>query len=271
MKKSVVLLTTTSMLLSAPTWAHRTWIKPDTTVVSKEDSWVAFDAAISNEIFGFDHHAMRLDRVKAIAPNGEQIPLQHTHTGKYRSVFDLQLSQQGTYKVAFNSESLRASWTNPEGEKKYWPGRGEIGSLSEFEKQVPKDAANLIVSNVYNRVETFVTAGAPTNTVLEETGKGVELVPITHPNDLYAGEQAQFKIHLNGQPAIGAEVEVIPAGMRYRDQQNEITTRSDSEGVISITWPHAGQYFMEVRYSDMQGEYPAEKRQAGYSAVFEVL
>lgn len=271
MNKSIVFVALSSLLISAPSWAHRAWIKPDTTVVSKEDSWVAFDAAISNDIFGFDHHAMRLDMLSAYAPNGEQIPLQNTHTGKYRSVFDLQLNQQGTYKVAFASESLRASWVNSEGEKQYWPGRGQVASLSDFSEQVPKDADDLMVSHVYRRMETFVTAGAPSREVLQPSGQGVELITHTHPNDLYAGETAELSVHLNGEPIEGATIEVIPAGMRYRDQQNEIKTTTSSDGSFSINWPHAGQYFMEINYSDDQGVAPASQRRAGYSAVFEVL
>ncbi|WP_258079450.1 DUF4198 domain-containing protein, partial [Xanthomonas arboricola] len=43
------------------------------------------------------------------------------------------------------------------------------------------------VSQSFNRVETFVTRGAPTTTVFKPAGKGIELVPVTHPNDLVAG------------------------------------------------------------------------------------
>ncbi|RUO37994.1 DUF4198 domain-containing protein [Aliidiomarina taiwanensis] len=271
MNKSIVLVALSSLLISAPSWAHRAWIKPDTTVVSKENSWVAFDAAISNDIFGFDHHAMSLGLLVATAPNGEHIPLQNKYTGKYRSVFDLQLNQKGTYKVASEADTLRASWTDSDGKKHYWPGRGQTVTPADFEQQVPKSADNLVVSNVYRRIETFVTAGAPSREVLQPSGHGIELIPHTHPNDLYAGETAEFSVHLNGQAVAGANIEVIPAGMRYREQQNEIKTTTSEDGLFSINWPHAGQYFMEINYSDNQGEAPASQRRASYSAVFEVL
>src|SRR5690554_1403322 len=49
MKKLTLLLAASSLLISAPSWAHRAWIKPDATVLSQSNSWVAFDAAIRSE------------------------------------------------------------------------------------------------------------------------------------------------------------------------------------------------------------------------------
>ena len=62
------------------------------------------------------------------------------------------------------------------------------------------------------RVETFVTLGAPTTTALAPTGQGIELVPVTHPNDLVAGEAATFKLIRDGQPAADMEVTVARGG-----------------------------------------------------------
>ena len=53
------------------------------------------------------------------------------------------------------------------------------------------------------RVETFVTNGAPSE--LKASGRGLELTPVTHPNDLYAGEAITFKLTDNGKPAAKAK------------------------------------------------------------------
>lgn len=271
MKNVTLLIAATSLLMSTPSWAHRAWIKPDATVLSQSNSWVAFDAAISNDIFGFDHHAMSLSSVSATAPDGKTIELHNTFTGKYRSGFDLHLTQDGTYKIYTASQSLQARWENDKGENQFWPGRGVIGTAEAFEREVPKQAKNLIITQSSRRIETFVTAGEPTETVLIPTGKGFELVAETHPNDLYHGETAHFKFLIDGEPAAGAEIEIIPAGARYRDQQNEIEVKTAADGSFSVTWPTAGQYFMEASYSDQKAPAPAQVRRGGYSAVFEVL
>ena len=39
--------------------AHRQWMLPSSTVLSGSDPWVTVDAAVSNELFYFDHVPMR--------------------------------------------------------------------------------------------------------------------------------------------------------------------------------------------------------------------
>lgn len=271
MKKLTTVAALVALTFATAADAHRAWIKPDATVLSKENAWVTFDAVVSNEIFARDHVAFRLDGITAYAPDGSEMALENTHTGRLRSVFDLQLTQQGTYKIALASTALQARWVDENGDRKMWPGRGVTPKPGDFERMVPKQAKDLIVSEVSRRVETYVTNGAPTDTVLAPTNRGFELTPMVHPNDLYAEESAQFKLTYNGEPAVGAEVTVIKDGMRYRDQQGEIIVHSDNNGEFEITWPESGQYFMEISYQDDQGKAPATVRRGSYSGVFEVL
>lgn len=260
-----------AVLLIPAAHAHRAWIVPAATVLSGDDPWVTFDAAISNDIFHADHAAMRLESVKAIGPDGKEVPLQNAATGKYRSVFDLNLQQKGTYKVTSYGGGLRARWETEDGQRRGWPARGVQATAESFAKEVPKKAKNLEVSYGSRRMETFVTAGSPNTTVFKPTNKGLELVPVTHPNDLFSGETAEFKFLIDGKPAVGAKVEIIPAGMRYRNQQDNISLQADKKGSISVTWPQAGLYWMSVSYEDNKAEKPATKRSGSYVATFEVL
>ncbi len=72
--------------------------------------------------------------------------------------------------------------------------------------------------------------GEPTTTLFTPTGKGIELVPVTHPNDLFAGETATFQFLLDGKPAAGLPVTVIPGGIRYRDQLNDMKVKTGADG-----------------------------------------
>lgn len=257
--------------VSTAAQAHRAWIKPDATVLSEANAWVTFDAGISNEIFARDYVPFRLNNVVAIAPSGEPIPLENPFTGKTRSVFDVQLKQSGTYKIVSAQANLQARWLDEKGERKFWPGRGVVPNPGDFERAVPKQARELVITDYSRRVETFVTNGAPTDRVFEPQNKGIELLPITHPNDLYAGESARFTLLIDGEPAAQAEVVVIPEGMRYRNQQQALKTQTDKHGVFTVTWPDAGQYFVEIDYQDDRAKAPATQRKGSYSAVFEVL
>ncbi len=272
MKKSFTALALVASLgsLALPAQAHRAWVLPAATVLSSDDAWVTFDAAISNDIFHPDHHAMNLGGLKVTGPEGKSVKIQNAHSGKYRSTFDLNLASPGTYKVYSYNGGLSASWTE-DGKRKRWPGRGQEVKPGDFEKQVPQDADDLKVYQRSRRMETFVTAGKPSTDNLQATQQGLELIPETHPNDLYAGEIAKFRFLIDGEPAEGVEISVIPGGMRYRDSQEEMTLKTDNKGKVEIKWPRAGMYFLEAGYKDKNGKAPATERRGSYIATFEVL
>ena len=267
----VVAAALVSTLASTSAHAHRAWLKPSATVLSGDDAVVTVDAAISNTLFHPDHFAMSTDGIEVMGPTGEAVDITNASKGRYRSVFDVELTQQGTYKIATASGGLRAFWRDEEGNRKMWPGRGEQADESEFGTAVPKDAKDLSVSRGWRRIETFVTVGAPTEEALAPTNQGLELVAVTHPNDLYATETATFKMLIDGEPAVGTEVEVVPGGMRYRNSPESITLTANDEGVIEVTWPHAGMYFLEAQFRDDKAAAPATVRTGSYSATFEVL
>lgn len=266
---TTVLALAVTLPLSAQ--AHRAWIAPNATVMSGTDPWVSFDAAISNTLFHADHVAMRLDDVQAQGPDGKAVELQNTSVGKYRSTFDINLAQEGTYKIFTASNGLRARWETENGERRFWPRRGQAYNPDDFAREVPQSAKNLEITQSSRRIETFVTAGSPSDAVFNPARVGLEMIPLTHPNDLFAGEEAEFQFLIDGEPAAGVAVEVIPGAMRYRNSQDEITLTGDKEGKVRITWPTAGMYWLNAEYSDNKAKAPAQTRAGSYVATFEVL
>ena len=258
-------------LFASQAQAHRLWIKPNTTVVSGENEWITFDAAIANGIFNPDHHAYPLERLTAWNPEANKIELQNGQRLKYRSVFDLNLTAEGTYKVFSASRTLVARWTDENGERHFWPGRGRTGTEEEFRSQVPQGAADLQVTDVANRIEVFVTAGAPTDAVLKPIGQGLEWAPELHPNDLYTGEAVTFGFLFDGQPAKNASLILVREGEKYRDQSQPIIGTTNGKGEVTVTFDAPGMYFLEVEYEDDNAEPPASQRRGSYSAVVEVL
>ena len=227
------------LAFSAPAAAHRQWLLPSSTVLSGSGDWVTVDAAVSNELFYFDHVPMRLDSIVITAPDGSTAAPANASTGKYRSTFDVELKQPGTWRIASVNQGIMASWTGADGKPVRWRG-----DAKKFETEVPKDAKDLHWSRMAGRVETFVTEKAPTP--VKPTGVGLEMAPITHPNDLVAGEAASFRLLLDGKPAAGMDVDVVPGGARYRDKVGESKVKTGPDGKFSITWPAAGMYWISA-------------------------
>ncbi len=221
-------------------FAHRQWLLPSTTVISAKDAWVTVDAAVSNELFYFDHVPMRLMSLVITAPDGSRVEPQNPATGKYRSTFDVNLKQEGTYRIANVNQMLFATWT-ANGEQKTWRGAPEA-----FAKEVPQDATDLKKFVTASRVETFVTSGKPTTEAMKPTGVGLEIAPITHPNDVVVGEEVKFQLLRDGKPAAGMEVTVIAGGIRYRNNLNEIKVKADAEGKLVFTLKEPGMYWLNA-------------------------
>ncbi|MDR5777625.1 MULTISPECIES: DUF4198 domain-containing protein [unclassified Caballeronia] len=242
------------------------WILPSATVLSGTDPWITVDAAVSNDLFYFEHFPLCLDGLVVTGPDGNAVMSENASTGRYRSVFDVHLTQEGTYKIAVESHALFASY-KVNGETKRWRGNAET-----LDKNVPADAQDLKVTESNTRVESFVTRGKPTSTALTNSGRGLEMTPLTHPNDLVAGTPASFRLVLDGKPAANVKVTVVPGGIRYRDQLNELDVTTDADGRFSVKWPAPGMYWMEAGVQDAQtNTKQAQSRRANYGATLEVM
>ncbi|WP_374447500.1 DUF4198 domain-containing protein [Stella sp.] len=246
--------------------AHRAWLLPSATVLSGADVWVTVDAAVSNDLFFFEHQPLRLDGLRVTAPDGSPARPENQATGRYRSTFDVRLEQPGTYKLAVVNAGLFASWKE-NGQTRRWRGSPE-----RFAAEVPKDAPDLRVTQSQSRMEVFVTSGKPSGTVLKPTGEGLELAPVTHPNDLAVGNAARFRFLLDGRPAAGLKVTVIRGGIRYRDKLEEMTLTTGEDGGFAVTWKEPGMYWVEASVRDGNAAIKeAKERRAGYSTTLEVL
>jgi uncharacterized GH25 family protein len=251
-------------VIPATSLAARAWLLPSQTIVARAGGWVTFDAANSDDLFSFNQGAMRVDSLSVSGGDGTPVTPQNIARGKTRSSFDLELRAPGTYRVAVAGDLVMARWEE-DGKPKRWRG-----SPADMATGIPAHAAKLEVEQIQRRVETFVTVGSPTD--LKPAGQGLELVPVRHPNDLYAGEPAKFRFLLDGKPARDLAVQIIAGGTRYRDAPAALELRTDADGLITVTWPATGLYWLDAEVQDENATVPGvKKRTAAYNATLEVL
>lgn len=246
--------------------AHKAFLVPSSTVLSDTSAWITVDAAVSNDLFYFNHRPLNLEQLVVTAPDGATLSPQNVGKGELRSTFDLHLEKPGTYRIALGGAGLFANYVDAKGEKKRW--RGPAEKLGD----IPADAKDVEITQSESSNVSFVTLGKPSDAVLKPTGKGLEFAPLTHPNDLYEGEPAKFRFLLDGKPAKDLKVTVIPAGTRYRSKQDEQSFTTDANGEFSVTWPAAGMYWMNTSLDGQKPTMPkAKERRLGFTATFEVL
>ncbi len=262
-KFSLSLMAAAAVLSSSLAQAHGYWLLPSSTVLSAPQ-FVTFDAAVSNDPFHFNHRPLAVDEVQVTAPDGSNQRLQNVSKGELRTTFDVNFEQKGTYRISNYREGVRASWKEDGQPKRF------MGKIEEFKQRVPANAQELKVSEIANRLETFVTVGSPSP--LKTNGHGLEIVSSVHPNDLVAGEPLTLQFLVDGKPTAGVEVEVIRGQTRYRNQKGEQKLKTDADGKVKIELPEAGMYWLDADFVDHKVKTKeASERSLAYVLTLEVL
>ncbi|RCW68629.1 DUF4198 domain-containing protein [Pseudorhodoferax soli] len=244
--------------------AHRSFLLPSATVVTPDQKthWITVDAARSNELFSFNHNAMATEGLQIVSPDGSSSSPTKLERFRYRTVFDWQLTQEGTWQAAVVERGLRAEWVE-DGKPKRWSGPAQ-----DYERSVPRQAEKLSVSEVSSRVETFVTFGAPTAQRL--TGSGLEALYGPHPNALTAGRTSALRFQLDGKPAAGVKVQVLQGGAQHQTRAAPLELQTDSEGRVLVQWKAPGMYWISATLRQGSATAPASQGTASYVATVEV-
>lgn len=231
-----------TLLLGSPaSHAHKRWLLPTDFSLSDAET-VTVDFTASNNIFYVDK-PMPLKGVRTLAPSGEKLVIANPRQGPRRSSFDLEIAQEGTHRVVVQGEPVYfLSYTLPGAEKP----RYQRGALEELKQQVPQDAQDVKFARSTALIETYVTLGAPSAPAGIGATEGITLEMTSHPNELYSDEPGEFVMYLNGKPATGRTLAVMPEGTRYRDSQAQAQFVSDGQGRLVVDWQGPGRYLLEV-------------------------
>jgi uncharacterized GH25 family protein len=266
--KSAMAVALAAVAMSAQ--AHRPWMVPSITMVEGDSGWVTVDAAISEDLFVIDHQPLKLDALQITGPDGASVKPQNLLTGHLRSTFDVEMTQPGTYKASLVQKNVFGSYT-VNGEMKRFRGTEEA-----FAAAVPADAKDVKVSRMFSRLETFFSAGKTTDTVFKPTGTGLEMVPLTHPNDMRTGDKAHWRFLLDGKPAANQAFSLVPGGVRYRGTLGEVRLSTDANGEITFTLPAPGMYMVSSNWPVMPAPVPGQPPsqpalRVSYAATVEIL
>jgi uncharacterized GH25 family protein len=292
--RTILLAAAAAITAATPALAHRQWLLPSTTTLADTNQYVTVDAAVSNDLFYADHVPMRPEQIKVWAPDGTPATIENASTGKYRTTFDVKIDKPGTWKIGtemnavngsfkLNGEDWRVGGRRPPMGAGAGAGAGAGGAgaagaparpMPKFvasPAEIPAGATDIKLTEVIGTNAVFVTAGPATEGAFKPTGKGLEMQPITHPSALVADEDGQFRFLVDGKPAAGVKVTVVPGSKKFRDSEEaqELTTGAD--GVLRVKWPVPGVYWMSATLTDAKPSAPrATERRMTYTTTLEV-
>ncbi|MCB5185247.1 DUF4198 domain-containing protein [Methylobacillus gramineus] len=263
MKRMMTVLAMAAAMTTTAAYGHGYWLLPSSTVLSAPQ-FVTFDAAVSNDPFHFNHRPLQIDELQIVAPDGSKVEPINIGKGELRTTFDAKFEQKGTYRLSMYREGVRASWKEADQAKRF------MGKAEELSKRIPADAKEVKVSEIANRLEAYVSVGSPSK--LKTSGRGLEMVASTHPNDLVAGEPLTLQFLVDGAPAKGVEIEIVRGQTRYRDQKSGQKFTSGQDGKVTVTLPEAGMYWLDADFSDDKVSVKqAKERSLAYVLTLEVL
>lgn len=219
--------------------AHTPYLLPASFEVEPTGT-ISVDAGFTEKFFLPDV-AFGDTRFALTTPDGSVLPFGDVRQFKTRTVAEQQLpGAKGTYRLS-TGPRLGAIFRS-------WDLNGKVEVARDPATPVPAGAKLLSHYQSLSISEAYVTAGAPTKAALAPSGQGLEIVPVTHPSDLFAGETFEFTVQFNGQPLAGQKVDLYRSAMDLASQHSAESLKTDAQGRIRYAMKQPGVYLALIRH-----------------------
>lgn len=225
--------------LAVPAAAHTPYLAPASFEV-RPDSVVTLDASFA-ETFFVPEVVFDNSEFQVAYPDGSTHAPDTVQRLKTRAVVETTLpGQTGTYRFSTGNR-LGAVFRT-------WELDGKTGTSRDPAVPLPAGATLTSHYQSLSRAEVYLTAGGPTATALKPHGTGLELVPVTHPSDLYRGEHFDFVVQYDGHPLPEQKVEIYRAPGDGNPQAAPETLTTDAQGKARLMLAQAGTYLALIRH-----------------------
>jgi len=217
--------------------AHQPYLRPNVFDATGRDH-VTVEAAFTEDVFAAEV-VMRSDFYHVVGPNGDT-PIRNVTYLRDVAVFEADIPVDGTYRLSSGPRQGRTA-------QMYRAADGSWKMVGEEDGPAPAAAAVVDVQSI-TVADVYVTRGAPSTEALRPAGQGLELVPITHPSDIIAGEDATFRLLLDGRPLANAPVTVFREAGRWDGRKVEADLVTGADGVVTIRAAEPGAYMTLIRH-----------------------
>ncbi len=253
-----------SALFSSVVFAHTMTVVPSHFVQSKTGGFITVELSATNMTFQADK-GIGVDGFQVYLPDGSTTKPAASFQGKRKSLADVALTSDGTYRLENGGAARYFTSYELNGERKRL-----MGDKQKAAKELPKGAEKVVTTQGRNRAFAFVTVNKPTDAVVIPTGKGLEFKMDRHPADVVAGEAVTMTLLVDGKPAAGVELDLSRDGELYRNEPGRVHHTTDKTGSFTFTAPEAGRYLLEAAYEAKSNSDKADKVREGFTWAFEV-
>lgn len=225
---SVVIFLT---LVITPVFGHeQQWILPNFFYTNEKSPWLGIEHTWGDQRFVPKQGPGTL--LSILHPEDWRMGPSSTYVGQTRTVAEMELIDQGTYRIETDRPAHYVTEIEVDGKKKW---------VHKPKDQLP--GKKIIQSaHRWSQTTTFVTVKKYTKPVLEPTGAFLEIVPVTHPNKIFVGKPFVVRVLSRGQSVPGQEVHAYSEMDSGHDATLAAVTNGDGE--CELIFPSAGKYLL---------------------------
>lgn len=241
--------------------AHTPYLAP-ASFEPHHEGWVTLDASFAEAFFVpevvFDNSEFAVLNVAGDVVKPNTVQLFQT-----RAVVEHQLTEKGSYRF---STGVRHGAVF-----RMYEINGERKGTRDPSEVLPKEAKLLDHFQSVTLAETYITLGAPTKPALKPYNKGLEVVAVTHPNDVYDGEAFRVQVLFDGKPLAAQELHIFTANDAQAHDKPTLSATTDGKGFTDLTLPKVATYLLQTRYRHAAPKgAPAPNYSYTYTLVFNV-
>lgn len=238
------------LLWPATANAHQYWVEPNeffffTQTEAMDDKVsenLTFDFSGADVYFNPDiNRAAESDQytLTITQPDGSALKPTATFNGKTRLVGEAALKQRGTYllSVARTGEPMYycklkdASWVEK--------ARDALST---------EEAEGAHCGGYFQYTKAYVTLHTPTDLWKESVGQALEIVPLSHPGTVFAGDTLKVKLLAGGKPLADTKIVGIYQGFRAKEHgQTPLAATTDKNGEASFTFTRASRWLLTAK------------------------
>ncbi|MCH6256329.1 DUF4198 domain-containing protein [Puniceicoccaceae bacterium K14] len=249
MNKLVSVILGLVSLGAASVMAHTPYVLPNAFSTSKGKQVTAV-ASFTEKYFVPDFK-IESDDFHLILPDGTEADYKNVGVFAQLTILESDLETEGTYRLStgdrlgrkFKMMKLEDGWDYVR------RGMGEHSPETEVPEGVQVEEFQSQTVAV-----AYVSKGAPTQEALEQKGTGLEIVPLTHPSEIYLDDGFEFQLTFNGEAVGKHEVKVYREGGSYEDPEYEKIATTNKKGKVLLSFDEPGVYLLMTRHQDLAPE-----------------
>lgn len=235
----------TPFLLATPVLAHSPYLKPNMFQPDPKRDHVTVEASFSEDDLRPDI-GMAADKWHATAPDGSAVALTPAASLKDATYLEVPLTADGTWRISTGERMGRVAKAAVQG--------NNVRFLGPDDKPWPSETVVDVQS--VTRADVFITRGKPSAVPAPEND--LEIWPVSHPNDAYAGDPVRVRLLDSGKPVAGEHITIHGDEKIYQENvPAPLDLVSDANGEISFTPDHAGLYLLQARVRAPSQDNPA--------------